>query len=250
VIVYRKKFVHIAEAWFGEEPDATGVDIVRCFQRAAPAPDALCREFYTILIDLSRDAGALFAAMKKGCQYKVRRAAARDAFTYECANADHSLLLARFCDLYDEFASRKRVPPLDRAWLALMAATGKLYVSRVADDAGGDLVWHTYYRSGGRATLLHSAPTPRADAVGRSYLGRANRFHHWQDVLWFKTDGATLYDLGGWYQGNTDAERLGINRFKEDFGGSVVRDYITERALTLRGKLFLRTRQLLLGDAI
>jgi hypothetical protein len=252
VIVYRKKFVRIAEAWFGEEPNAPGVDIARGFQRNEPRDGALCREFYTILIDLTREPEALFASMKKGCQYKIRRAAARDDLTYECGNAARSRLLARFCDIYDEFTPRKRLPPLDRAWLALMAETGSLHVSRVSSASGEELVWHTHYRSNGRATLLHSAslmPTT-VDAAARNHLGRANRFHHWQDMLWFKREGASLYDLGGWYQGDSDKRRLGINRFKEDFGGSVVKNYITERALTLKGRLFLRTRQTLLGDAI
>jgi hypothetical protein len=252
VIVYRRKFIRIAEAWHGEEIDeATRVDLARRFQRDAPAAGALCREFYTILIDLSRDEGALFRALSKSCRYKVRRAAERDSLTYECANAAaRSDLLARFRSLYDEFARRKQVPALDHAWLSLMAATGNLYLSRVSDAAGQDLVWHTYYLSGGRATLLHSAPTPHAAAEGRSLTGRANRCQHWQDILSFKRGGATLYDLGGWYSGKTDVQRLGINRFKEEFGGRVVRNYIDERALTIKGRLFLRARQSLLGDAI
>ena len=83
MIVFKKKFIRIAEAWGGEEPSAEGVDIVRYFQRTEPAAGALCREFYTIIIDLTREPGALFAAMRKGCQYKVRRAEARDNFVYE-----------------------------------------------------------------------------------------------------------------------------------------------------------------------
>jgi hypothetical protein len=253
VIVYRKKFVRIAEGWFGEEPDAAGVDIVRGFQRDAPQADALCREFHTILIDLTRAREALLASMKQGCQYKIRRAGARDGLVYECANAARAEWLARFCDLYDEFTPRKSLPPLDRAWLMLMAETGALYVSHVSDAASGDaLTWHTHYLSHGRATLLHSASVtpPDADPPTRNRAGRANRFHHWQDMLWFKAEGATVYDLGGWYSGDTDARRLGINRFKEDFGGVVVKNYINERALTFKGRLFLRARQTVLGDAI
>ncbi|MFL6229235.1 MAG: hypothetical protein ACJ741_10690 [Pyrinomonadaceae bacterium] len=254
MIVYRKKLVRVAEAWFGEEPGAAGVDVVRCFQRDAPRDGALSREFHTILIDLTREPGEIFASMKQGCRYKIRRAVARDALSYECANAAHAGMLARFCDLYDEFAPRKSLPPLDRAWLSLMAQTGCLYVSRVGDEASGEgLTWHTHYESHGRATLLHSASAPPpddGDTSARNRVGRANRFHHWRDMLWFKAAGATLYDLGGWYHGDSDARRLGINRFKEDFGGRVVKNYITERAPTFRGRLFLRARQALLGDAI
>ncbi len=253
MIVYRRKFVRIEEVWHGEEPDGDArVDLLRRFQRDEPAPGSLSREFHTILIDLARDERALFDGMRRGCRYEVRRAGVRDALSYDCANAsERADLLARFHDLYEEFARRKRLPAPAREWLALMASTGKLYVSCVRDKGGRELTWHTHYFSGGRATLLHSAPTPHAEReAGRSLMGRANRFHHWQDILCFKRRGASVYDLGGWYSGGTDEQRLGINRFKEAFGGRVVKNFIVERALTLRGRLFLRARQSLLGDAI
>lgn len=250
--------MRIAEAWHGEEFDVQGsggparADILRRFQREEPAPGALSREFHTILIDLARDESALFDAMREGCRYKVRRAAERDALIYDSANAnERSDLLARFAQLYEDFARRKQLPAPTRGWLSLMASTGNLYVSRVSDKSDRELTWHTHYFSGGRATLLHSAPTTHAErAAGRSPTGRANRLHHWRDILYFKRLGAKLYDLGGWYSGDADARRLGINRFKEEFGGHVVKNFIDERALTLRGKLFLRARQSLLGDAI
>jgi hypothetical protein len=254
MIVYRRKLVRVAEAWHGEEIDesAARADICRRFQRDAPARGSLCREFHTILIDLTREEAALFQSMRDGCRYKVRRAETRDALIYDCANAAASpALLALFSDLYADFARRKRLRGPTRAWLSLTAATGQLYVSRVCDSRGRELTWHTHYLSGGRATLLHSAPTPHAEAVtGRSLTSRANRFQHWRDFLYFKHGGATLYDLGGWYSGDSDVQRLGINRFKEEFGGRVVKNFINERALTFRGRLFLRARQSLLGDAI
>ncbi|MCA1816903.1 MAG: hypothetical protein LC746_10930 [Acidobacteria bacterium] len=251
MIVYRKKFVRVAEGWHGEEPAAAGVDIVRRYQLAEPDPRAYCREFHTILIDLSADAGALFAAMKRGCRYEVRRAEAHDRLAYDFARADDATLLARFREGYDEFARARRLRPLDPAWLALTAETGNLYVSRVCDERRGELVFHSYYLSGGRATLLQSFSPQRAAAdAGRARVSRANRLHHWLDVQKFKADGATLYDLGGWYHGTTDPRRLAINRFKEGFGGAVVKNYIAERALTPRGRLFLTARRLLLGDAI
>ena len=256
MIVFKKKFIRIAEAWGGEEPSAEDVDLVRCFQRTEPAADSLCREFYTIIIDLTPEPDALFAALRKGCQYKVRRAEARDNFVYECWSGDgrgerERDALARFSELYDWFAARKRLPKIDRTWLSLMAGTGMLDISCVREQTGAPLVWHTHHRGAGKATFLHSASRlPDLEGEERSRLGRASRLHHWRDMLRFKSEGASVYDFGGWYQGSEDKARLGINRFKEEFGGTVVKNYICERPLTLRGKLFLRLRQSLLGDAI
>ncbi|CAN5420935.1 hypothetical protein BH18ACI2_BH18ACI2_24710 [soil metagenome] len=252
MITYQKKFISIAEAWFGEEPTASGVDVVRCFQRAAPMSDALCREFHTILIELTQEPDELLAHMKRDNRYEIRRALTTDNLIYECWDANQSAMLAQFSDSYDEFAALKSLPKLDRRWLSLMADTGGLTLTTVKESAGDSLIWHVYYRSGSRATLLYSvSPSPFANnSAERNRRGRANRFHHWRDMLKFREEGATLYDLGGWYAGVEDRHRLNINRFKEEFGGDVITNYICERAMTLKGKLFLRTRQLLLGDAI
>lgn len=251
MITYQKKFIQIAEAWFGEEPTASGVDVVRCFQRAAPMSDALCREFHTIIIELTKEPDELLADMNRDNRYKICRALKTGGLLYECRDANQSTTLAQFGDSYDEFAAQKNLPKLDRRWLSLMADTGGLSLTTVRESADSYLIWHVYYRSGSRATLLYSVSPPFVnDSAERNKRGRANRFHHWRDMLKFREEGATLYDLGGWYAGVEDRRRLNINRFKKEFGGDVITNYICERALTLKGKLFLQARQLLLGDAI
>jgi hypothetical protein len=247
VIIYKKKFISIMEAWFGEEPASAEVDLIRCFQRAAPVSGALCREFHTILIDLSRGPDELLAGMRKNNRYEIRRALAADGLAHEFANA-RAPGVGEFCRVYDEFAAAKSLPRLDRAWLSLMADTGGLYITRAGEAAGDALTWHAYYLSGSRATLLYSVSP--LDGGDRSRLGRVNRFHHWQDMLRLKDAGVLTYDFGGWYAGAGNRRRLNINRFKEQFGGAVSKSYICERALTLKGKLFLRARRALLGDAI
>ncbi|HEX8098146.1 MAG TPA: hypothetical protein VF507_08925 [Pyrinomonadaceae bacterium] len=226
---------------------------MRLFQQPRPADDMVCREFYTILLDLRKEAESLLACMKKGTRYEIRRAAEKDELVYEFWEADDcAQVFEEFCDYYDEFAAQKGQPKLNRPWLSLMAGT--LALSRVRDGGGdgGTLVWHFYYLNGGRATLLYSASLFRnsASSAHRNRVGRANRFQHWQDIMRFKEAGLALYDFGGWYHGADDPERLGINRFKEEFGGEVVKNYICERGVTVKGKVFLRLRQALLGDAI
>ena len=252
MIVYRKKFITIQEVWDDEEPRAAGVDLVRCFQQAEPLGRMTCREFYTILLDLRREEGELFAGIKKGTRYEIRRAAGQDGLAYEAFDAGDREVFAEFGDFYDRFAAQKGQPPLNRGWLSAMAAAHLITLTRVCEGAGATLVWHAYRRGRNRVTLLHSASLYRAttDKALRAKVGRANRYQHWRDILRFKAELVGLYDMGGWYKGETDEERLRINRFKEEFGGKVVRNYICERGLTLRGRLFLQLRQRLLGEAI
>ena len=251
MIVYRNKLIRILECWNEEEPDFQNVDLIRRFQQPQPIDGMFCRDFYTILIDLRQDQTRLLAAMKRDTRYEIRRGA-REGFIYDFYDGKDPAVFDEFCDFYDEFALRLNQPKLRRQWLALLASSNSLHFSRIAEDGGPSLVWHGYHRGQGRVTLLYSASlfAVGAPSAFRNRMGRANRYQHWQDLLRFKQDQISLYDFGGWYEGQSDQKRLQINRFKEEFGGEIVRNYICERALTWRGALFLRLRQSLLGDAI
>jgi len=252
MIAYQKKFIRIVECWNGEEPETEGADLVRYFQRLRPLSGMFCREFYTVLVDLKQDNETLLAGMKRGTRYEIRRAATRDDLVYDYGEGNDVRVFAEFCDYCDKFLVHKRQPRLDRRWLSLLARSRLLELTHMADAAGETLVWHCYHRSPQRATLLYSASNFRIDqgAEFRNKVGRANRYHHWEDMLRFKSAGISTYDLGGWYEGNRDQERLRINKFKEQFGGEIVRNYICEQAPTLKGALFLRIRRWLLGNAI
>jgi hypothetical protein len=252
VIVYSKKLIRIVEAWNGEEPDVVDVDLVRLFQRSSPMKNMTCREIYTVLLDLNKEPDTLLAMMKKDTRYEIRRAGEKEQLVYQWTNANDRTAYDSFCDYFDEFALRKGITAINRQWLSRMAQTKNLYLTRIEERSGETLVWHVYYLSGGRATLLYSASLFRSSSssVYRNIVGRANRYHHWQDMMRFKAEGASTYDLGGWYQGDKDRERLSINRFKEEFGGVIVKNFICERGITMKGWLFIRLRQLVLGNAI
>jgi len=252
MIAYQKKFIRMVECWNGEDTEAKGADLKRRFQQTQPLSGMFCREFYTVLIDLTRDSETLLAGMKRGARYEITRAQTRDDLVYGCWNGNDARVFDEFCEQAEEFLTQKRQPRLDRNWLSLLAAAGLLELTHTSDGTGAKLVWHAYHRSSQRATLLYSVSFFRNNPSlqFRNKVGRANRYHHWQDMLRFKNAGISTYDFGGWYNGTKDVERLRINKFKEQFGGEIVKNYICEQALTLKGALFLRIRTKLLGNAI
>jgi hypothetical protein len=75
-------------------------------------------------------------------------------------------------------------------------------------------------------------------------VGRANRYHHWQDIVKFKNLGIATYDLGGWYADTTDPAKININKFKEEFGGELVKHFNCRHGITTKGKLFLLLRKI------
>jgi hypothetical protein len=252
MIAYRKKFLRIVECWNGEENDRQRFDLERYFQQSKPREGMLCRPFYTVLLDLNQSNESLLAAMRRVTRYEIRRAGAKDQLVYQFGNGVDVRVFTQFCEYYDEFAAQKQQPKLDRGWLSLLAKAERLHLTQVSDSSGETLVWHGYLRYPKRVTLLYSASLIRNNrgSAYKNIVARANRYHHWQDMMRFKLEGISTYDFGGWYEGTADQERLKINWFKEQFGGEIVKNYICERAVTLRGKLFLRARQFLLGNAI
>src|SRR5216684_1697750 len=114
MIVYRKNLLRIAEYWNGEAPGVAGVDLVRCFQQPQPLEGMLCREFYTILLDLNRDPRQLLSDLNRDTLYEIRRAAEQDQLTYDCRNGKDERAFRKFCDYYDAFAAQKSQPKLNR----------------------------------------------------------------------------------------------------------------------------------------
>jgi hypothetical protein len=249
MIVRRMRFYSLAEVFFDEEPAAANADVIDCLQRPEPLAKARCDDFHTILIDLEQDEEAILGGLAKSARYKVRRAEERDDLAFDVWPAGGEAPVEEFVAFFDRFAAGKRLPPVPRDRLVALAGAGALDLSRVRASDGDTLVWHAHLWTPARARLLHSASLYReSDDTGfRSLVSRANRWLHWRDLLRYKAQGLTAYDLGGWYAGKDDGDLLQINRFKEEWGGAVVREFHCTLARTLRGRLVLGARRLRAG---
>ena len=240
MIVYKRNGVLFGELWFDEEPDGTVSDILHFRQRTSHVKGASCSDFYTILVDLTANEVDLLAGISKDTRYEIRRAGNRDDLLCDFWRENSHSVTDEFCDFYDKFAQQKNLAKTNRGRMTLLAKSGSLALSRVRNSDDRDLVWHAYFCSSDRVRLLYSASLFRnQDKARRSLTGRANRYLHWQDMLRFKSEGAIIYDLGGWYEGNDDEEKLRINKFKEEFGGDIVKTYNCEHGVTLKGKIAL-----------
>lgn len=245
MITYRSRWLRYAEVWLDEPDPGPSVDVLYRFRAPAPVEGAQNEAFHTLLIDLARDEQALLAGYNRSTRSDVKRAESDGDLRCEFFGKPGPREFAAFVGFYDEFAHGKGLPPLSTRRLELHRSNGTLALSRVASQ-GDVLVWHASICCAGTATLSSSASLYRGkEAEFRSLVGRANRLLHHRDMLDFKANGCNVYDFGGWYDGSSDEEKLGINRFKESFGGVKSLSYDVVQYRTRRAKLLKAIRKAL-----
>jgi hypothetical protein len=247
MICYKRYTLVIGELWFAEEPAATQTDVFRFRHRPQPVPRAHCVDKWSIQVDLTQPSEQLFAGFKQKTRQKMRSALEKDKVAVSVFDGNDPAVFARFCHYYDQFARLKGLTLIDVAHLRLYAEASRLVFTCARDVQGDDLVWHSCLLCGDRVSVLHSASQFRAsdDSGFRNCVGRANRFLHWQNMLHFQAHGYVAYDFGGWYAGQADQERLGVNRFKEEFGGRIVHEYDCSLGVSRKGQLALTLKRLL-----
>ena len=236
--------ISTTEIWSARNVVVSG-DIVRYWYCDAPPPgNAHFVTQYTIEIDLTARMESLRAAMRRSTRIQIRRAEADGLQIHFWLHPDAQVLESFVC-FYDRVAW-KRLPGSSVARLHALEQNGMLALSSVDSSSDEPLVWHCYEIIGSRvrcwysASILHLFKT----STERNKLGRANRYLHYRDMAAFQSAGFEVYDFGGWYSGKEDAKKLGINRFKEDFGGRIVKRCFCDVGVTLLGKCWLMLRRL------
>jgi hypothetical protein len=154
--------------------------------------------------------------MHKNVRYEIRRADG-EGLAWETGVG-----LASFAEYHDAFARDKGFHGVGPARLESFGHA--LVLTRALKD-GRTLSQHAYVvdREEGRARFLYSS-SGRFEGSDTALVGRANRWCHWQDMLHLRGLGIRTYDLGGIAEGVDDPALLGINDFKQRFGGKTVRE--------------------------
>jgi len=228
-ILYRKKLLRLAEVWFDETDERVPADVILHIGALQPRKDALCNEFPTVLIELQRgSASELLAKMGKGTRYEISRAEDKDDLVYAHFVPRTRAELGALVRSYETLLTRANgALRLNVKRLSAMIESERLDVSSMGDRFGRTLSWHAHVkgRNTARLFLSTSAFAGTSDQNFKNLCGRANRLHHWMDMLRFKSSQLARYDFGGYYDGSSDNKKLQINRFKMAFGGEVVSTY-------------------------
>ncbi len=251
-VISRRWPITIKNYWFGQRPMKDALpDIARLYSIPQLLKGAINIESWTLLTDLTASDSDLMALLNSDTREQVRRAE-REGISverYEYKNAD---VLNDFEKFYRHFSESK--PEVSDTlkmsvqlhMLKRIAKAGMLQVSRAVGPDGEPLVYRVYIVANGRARVHHSASLFREgqSSERRHYVGRANRYLHWRNMLHYKHLGYSRYDMGGWYSGTDDESLLLVNQFKQAFGGIVTREYDAIYGCTLRGRSLLPFRSL------
>ena len=247
MIITTAKGIRVGEVWFDEEPMEMDADVLRFYARSSPMTGIPYLESHTMLIDLRKSPDSLLGGFNRNTREEIRMAERRFGLVYHTSDLGDPDVVDQFCDFYDRFAERKGLAKVRRQCLKSLASNDVLDLSEVRSQDGTTLVWHSFLKGKDRVRGLHAPSLLREspETSYRSMVGCASRYQHWRTMLRHKAEGVSFYDLGGWYAGNKDQSKLGVNRFKQSFGGEICKGYDFELGITSKGKAALWVRRVL-----
>lgn len=248
MIILRRNIFKIGIVYYDDVQNNSDevVDVIEYYHQSKVEKDCHFKKLYTLTIDLGADENAIFDKIKKNTRYEITRAIQRDNLKSTYWFEDSINKIDEFLLYYNDFAGSKGLPLLKSNRLQEYAMNNRLDISCVTSFSGEPFCWHVYYRTDDEVRLLFSVSLTFRQQTSdiKQIIGRANRALHWYDIKRFKNSHIKLYDFGGWYEGTSDQQKIGINKFKEEFGGIIREYYDYSVARSLKGKLYVSLKKI------
>lgn len=238
IVSKKNKGIPIIDCWYAE--DALAMNGVIRYQEAEKPIGARPEKFETLLSDLGEDEETILSHYSKNCRYEVRRAPKEGVVcTAKCGTEITEQDILTFTDFFEQFWASKGISYNEkekcRAMMRQYAAADAMALT-TASIGEKLLVYHTYILDERRVRLYQSASQFRTDeSITTNIVGFANRYLHYQDMLFFKNMGKEQYDWGGAGK-SEDVES--ITKFKESFGGEPAVFYNGEEVRGPAAKLY------------
>jgi peptidoglycan pentaglycine glycine transferase (the first glycine) len=171
----------------------------------------------TMLVDLGLSPDELLAAMKSKWRYNTRLAVRKGVVVHRSGPDDLPLLYRLYAETStrDGFVIRSQEYYLD-AWGSFMRAG--LAQPLIAEVEGEPVAMVILFRCGHVAWYVYGA----SRSVHREKM--PNHLLQWEAMRWAQEQGCTVYDMWGAPEVLDDSDPLwGVYRFKQGFGGQLVR---------------------------
>ncbi len=238
----------ISEIWApdGNWKEMTHSDVVTFHSYDNPPPSLLehLTAQNTIYTDLAKGEEDLYKEIRKNYRYEIRRSMKDDEISIEIHSPDDLRksdgIIKEFREFHHEMYREKGIDvTLSDLEIYPFIKAGALWITRAVKGAE-TLVVHSYLDLGDTIRLFHSCSLFRDRKEEAAVIGRSNKRLHWEDMLFFRKKGFSVYDWGG--ISSFDAPN-GIDEFKLSFTADVERDrhlyYNGQIPVTLKGRIML-----------
>lgn len=246
VIIYWKKHTLRINDIYGNNIDYSTIkkaDVHCYFQQLdfknANKKNSMHKKVTTLCIELQNSEKQLRKEMNRTTRYQINKAG-KDGLDVELIIQPTTKDVAEFTVFFNNFAKEKGIEKARVDKLEALRLNNQLVISYIRHENGGKMASHLYIADGKRATMFYSASARfEKDDIKPIEVGRANRYLHWQDILFFKQRKYRLYDFLGLSQKENDLEQQNINKFKKGFGGKEITEYQSYLPQTLKGHFAL-----------
>jgi hypothetical protein len=179
----------------------------------------------TLVIDLRRDLEQIDKDLTTNARIRIHKAQKLgDRVTVRRCRSlpGHENLVEEFALLYSNFSAGKGfLFPVSKAVISSYFPNAELILM---DLDGEPICGHLNLldKESGVSRMLWSASRRFEDHATARLAGILNVYLHWYEIERYREEGFQTYDLGG--IGGLD-DNLGVNRFKLQFGGTIVREH-------------------------
>lgn len=197
------------------------------------------KQVLTLMIDLKKTETELRQDMNRTTRYQINKAS-RDRLRLQYITKPTLEDIDEFATFFNPFAKEKNIELCKKGKLISFMERDKLIITYVYHKDGRKLASHLYIVSKKRAVMLYSCSGRfENDDIPSLEIGRANRYLHWHDILFFKENNFDYYDFLGLSIDKNNIPQQNINTFKLGFGGFKVIEYHSYVPQNIRGKLLL-----------
>jgi hypothetical protein len=220
IIKKRKAGLKATQKWFSNEIngfDSLSITIYKQVDFEIQTSGFFHTElFYTLHSDLTLTEEDIIKKYSSRFRTDIRRSE-REGCVFNPSESKEN-----FISIYNDFAKQRGINGLSIDKLTEL--NGNLILTSTSIN-GVIIAVHSYLVDNNlkKVRLLHTGNQRFCKELDQNMIARCNKFLHYMDMIKFKQDGFQVYDWGGITLHTQDIGLQGINRFKESFGGELIK---------------------------
>jgi hypothetical protein len=220
IIRKRKTALNATQKWFSNEVtilDFLSITVYKQIDFEVKSSIFFYKKlFYTLHSNLTLSEVEIVKKFSSTIRNEIKRSE-REGCVFNTSESKANFIL-----IYNDFAKQRGIAGLTIEKLAELSDNLRLTSTSMA---GVITAVHSYLVDYDlkKVRLLHSGTQRFSEELDRNMIARSNKFLHYRDLIQFKQEGFRVYDWGGIAFDTQDIGLQGINKFKESFGGELIK---------------------------